>query len=235
MGREYFCAYYSYLEWMESLSDAEKGRLFVACLEYSKSGKEPELRGNEKVVFPAVRRQIDRDREVYEKKCERLRQNGSKGGKANSKQMVANGKQLLANAKQMVANGGHLGGNCYQIEKKEKNQKKEKRTNTITPLCGFDSFWKEYPKKVSKQEAVKAFNKLEPNTTLLDTILEALRAQKRSSDWTRDNGQYIPHPATWLNQRRWEDEGTQIEPQEEDRYANLRRLYTMFAEEEASQ
>lgn len=233
MGREYFCAYYSYLEWMESLSDAEKGRLFVACLEYSKSGKEPELRGNEKVVFPAVRRQIDRDREVYEQKCERLRQNGSKGGKANSKQMVANGKQLLANAKQMVAIGGHLGVNCYQIEKKEKNQKKEKRTNTITPLYGFDSFWKEYPKKVSKQEAVKAFNKLEPDTTLLDTILEALRTQKRSSDWTRDNGQYIPHPATWLNQRRWEDEGTQIEPQEEDRYANLRRLYAMYAEEES--
>ena len=100
-------------------------------------------------------------------------------------------------------------------------------------MSGFESFWNEYPKKVSKQEAIKAFNKLEPDTTLLDTILEALRTQKRSSDWTRDNGQYIPHPATWLNQRRWEDEGTQIEPQEEDRYANLRRLYAMYAEEES--
>jgi len=62
MGREYFCAYHSFLESLEPLTDAEKGRLFVACLEYSKSGIMPELRGNEKFVFPTLRGQIDRDR-----------------------------------------------------------------------------------------------------------------------------------------------------------------------------
>ena len=39
--------------------------------------------------------------------------------------------------------------------------------------------------------------------------MDAISAQKRSRQWTENNGQYIPNPATWLNQRRWEDELTQ--------------------------
>lgn len=34
----------------------------------------------------------------------------------------------------------------------------------------------------------------------------ALERQKRSRDWTKEGGQFVPYPATWLNQRRWEDE-----------------------------
>ena len=43
---------------------------------------------------------------------------------------------------------------------------------------------------------------------MLETMIQAIEQHKRSDQWTRDNGQYIPHPATWLNQRRWEDETT---------------------------
>lgn len=93
MAREFFCAYHSYLEWIENLSDAEKGRLFVACLQYSESGSEPVLPGSEKIIFPAIRRQIDRDKEAYEAKCNRLRENGSKGGQANASKSQANAKQ----------------------------------------------------------------------------------------------------------------------------------------------
>ena len=37
-------------------------------------------------------------------------------------------------------------------------------------------------------------------------MLKAIEKQKGSEQWTKDNGQYIPHPSTWLNQSRWEDE-----------------------------
>lgn len=37
-------------------------------------------------------------------------------------------------------------------------------------------------------------------------MLKAIEVQKKSDQWQRDNGQYIPYPATWLNGRRWEDE-----------------------------
>lgn len=96
MGQKYFCAYHSYREWIENLSDAEKGRLFVACLEYSELGTEPVLPGSEKIIFPAIRRQIDRDREAYDAKCDRLRQNGSKGGQAKASNCQANAKQMLS-------------------------------------------------------------------------------------------------------------------------------------------
>ena len=76
----------------------------------------------------------------------------------------------------------------------------------IVPTDLFVEFWKAYPKKVAKHTAQKAFEKLRPTRKLLDCMLEALAAQKQSPGWVKDGGQYIPNPATWLNQRRWEDE-----------------------------
>lgn len=73
--REYFNAYHSLLETMEGLNDAERGRLFTACLIYSKTGEVQELRGNERFVFPSCRSQIDRDKEKYDKTCEKNRSN----------------------------------------------------------------------------------------------------------------------------------------------------------------
>ncbi len=70
----------------------------------------------------------------------------------------------------------------------------------------FEKFWSAYPKKKSKQSAEKAFKKINPDEALLKTMLNAIEEQKKSSEWQKENGQYIPHPATWLNGRRWEDE-----------------------------
>jgi len=72
---------------------------------------------------------------------------------------------------------------------------------------GFESFWKEYPKKVGKGAALKAWGRIRPSNGTREGILAAVRTQKTWEQWTKDNGQYIPNPATWLNQKRWEDEG----------------------------
>lgn len=69
--------------------------------------------------------------------------------------------------------------------------------------AAFDRFWKAYPKKVGKQAALKAFQRVK---VPLETLLTAIDRQKRGEQWSRDNGRYIPNPATWLNQGRWEDE-----------------------------
>lgn len=81
MPREYFCAYHSYIESMEQLTDAERGRLFTACLFYSKTGEAPQLSGNERFVFPAMRSQIDRDIQNYEDFVKKQSENGKKGGR----------------------------------------------------------------------------------------------------------------------------------------------------------
>ena len=70
----------------------------------------------------------------------------------------------------------------------------------------FDAFWAAYPRRVDKQKARRAWAKLKPDAALLETVLRALELQAASGQWTRDNGAYIPYPASWLNGRRWEDE-----------------------------
>ena len=70
----------------------------------------------------------------------------------------------------------------------------------------FEVFWDAYPKKVGKQYALKAWQKVHPTAELFDRIMEAVRAQKKSEQWRRDNGRYIPNPATWLNGGYWDNE-----------------------------
>ena len=70
----------------------------------------------------------------------------------------------------------------------------------------FDEFWKLYPRKESKQQAKKAWLKLKPDQSLFNLIANALEYRNQTQDWLAENGRYIPHPATWLNGRRWEDE-----------------------------
>lgn len=69
----------------------------------------------------------------------------------------------------------------------------------------FDEFWNAYPRKVAKVAAEKAFNKLKVDEPLLNKMLTAIEQQSKSAQWKKDDGQFIPHPATWLNQARWED------------------------------
>lgn len=79
-------------------------------------------------------------------------------------------------------------------------------TNPTNQSTWFFEFWKEYPKRVGKGAAERIWKRLHPDSTLVEKIMSALKAQKVSAAWIKENGQFIPNPATWLNQRRWEDE-----------------------------
>ena len=87
-------------------------------------------------------------------------------------------------------------------KKKSKDSEKEKEPEQDL----FDRFWAVYPRKVGKKDAVKAWNKLKPDETLTLQIIEGVERWKLSTQWTKDGGQYIPYPATFLNGERWKDE-----------------------------
>jgi hypothetical protein len=74
----------------------------------------------------------------------------------------------------------------------------------------FLRFWESYPRKVAKPDAARAFAKIDPPEELLEEILRAVSRAVKSDAWTKDGGQFIPHPATWLNKRRWEDESPEV-------------------------
>jgi len=75
---------------------------------------------------------------------------------------------------------------------------------------GFASFWSAYPKKKAKDDAKKAFDERKPDKAMLDLMLSAIAMQSKSEDWQKDGGKFIPYPATWLNDGRWQDEATAI-------------------------
>lgn len=70
----------------------------------------------------------------------------------------------------------------------------------------FTRFWAIYPKKRSKQDAWKAWQRIKPDNDLTERIIEAVKALSKTRDWQKENGQFIPYPATWLNAGGWEDE-----------------------------
>lgn len=70
----------------------------------------------------------------------------------------------------------------------------------------FNIFWSKYPKRVGKEKAKKAFFKICLDDVVFSKILDALEKFKNTSDWKKDKGQFIPYPASWINQKRWEDE-----------------------------
>lgn len=92
------------------------------------------------------------------------------------------------------------------------NGREEKRREEINtppippaeqPMDKFATFWGAYPRKEAKAVAVKAWAKLKPDAALLGVILAAIARQKEGRQWQEG---FVPHAATWLNQRRWEDE-----------------------------
>ncbi len=70
----------------------------------------------------------------------------------------------------------------------------------------FMKFWRNYPRKVERQRAYTVFQKIHPDDALVKKMIEAIDAQKKNTRWKKDDGQFIPYPANWLEGRRWEDE-----------------------------
>ena len=141
-------------------------------------------------------------------------------GKLTSAEWTVSDKPMLGNP--MLENPmleNPMLENRTQYNTKEYNTK-EFITKDIPPIspkgekdCSdlFNQFWAAYPKHIAKQSAVKAFEKLKPDEKLLEAMLKAIEMQKESKQWEKDGGAFSPYPATWLNQRRWEDELPQVE------------------------
>lgn len=70
----------------------------------------------------------------------------------------------------------------------------------------FEKFWSAYPKKVNKKRTLEWFERHRPDENTVDIMLKKLEYFKKTDNWTKQNGQFIPHPTTWLNGERWLDD-----------------------------
>jgi len=97
-------------------------------------------------------------------------------------------------------------------QSKVKESKVNKRT-PLTPLTKiqqerFDTFWAIYPNKKSKGRAERAWQKIDPDEQLVAIIIAKIKQAMKSVEWTKKGPtgeSYIPHPATWLNDKGWEN------------------------------
>ena len=132
-----------------------------------------------------------------------------------------NPPQLAATRRESPQSAALIQSNPIQSEY-ESESKTELRSRA------FDAFWSAYPKKVGKEAARKAYAKVKVDA---DVLIRAVERQKLSTQWKKDGGQYIPNPATWLNQGRWEDElttPTQVSMSYGDRSADIERVRKML-------
>lgn len=155
-------------------------------------------------------KRADEEIATYQHKAETNRVNGKSGGRPPKKpketQPVNSG---LANETQEEPSR-----NPNQ-EPRTNNQETKDQEHTVAAAPDavakpaddlFAKFWKLYPVKKGKAKAEAAWSKLKVTDDLFTLITQGLARQVVCHDWAKEGGQYIPHPTTWLNGKRWEDE-----------------------------
>ena len=139
---------------------------------------------------------------------------------------------LVQDASNLLADG-YQDASLYKEKEIEKEKEKDKsldspKKSRSPSLAEFDLFWKSYPRREGKGRAEKAWAKAVQMASP-EKIVEAARTSKFNPD-----KQFVPLPATWLNDRRWEDEShsngpprpsqAEMEEQERKRIAHLMKL-----------
>jgi hypothetical protein len=106
-------------------------------------------------------------------------------------------------------NGRETTGKQPRSQEREREKEKEKEKEKES---AFHAFWQHYPKKKARPKAEKAFLKINPDEQLLQIIIFSIDKSKTTEEWLKEKGKYIPSPATWLNDKRWLDEETELHP-----------------------
>jgi hypothetical protein len=97
-------------------------------------------------------------------------------------------------------------GNIEELPDQEKGTQENLTQGNGNSNELFAQFWAVYPKKIGKDAALRAWRKCQPDRALATAMIAAVETHRRSAQWRKDDGQFIPNPATWLNQGRWQDE-----------------------------
>lgn len=168
------------------------------------------------------------------------------GSESTSAERVRKHRELKAKKQQALQCNTQVTNSNIEIEKEkeqeeeveieleeEKKEAKPLTPNGLAPTSqeniidadiityeeqAFNEFWSAYPKKVNKKGCFKSFIKIKNLKDEMPLIIAALERFKKSKEWLKDGGQYIPYPTTFINQERWKDE------QEETREETLNNI-----------
>ena len=174
--RKAFNFYKSYYDVYVELSDKDKLMFMNALLSRQFTGVEIELSGMARFAYLSQKHNIDSQVAGYESKT---------------------GTSLAPCEGGSV--GGSEGGSAQEKEKEKVKGKEKGKEDEI--VFSFDEFWDKYPTKVAKVKCKSKFESLSniDRQKIKDTI-DLFASFKPFKDYTH------PHPMTYLNQERWNDE-----------------------------
>ena len=198
---------------IKAISERERQKLAAAMLDYACVGIEPEGLSNiSQGMFEAIKSSLI------------TRSKGGQPGNQNAaknKSEKTNNKTNTENEQEKRIPETIKQTNCTDTETDTEtytdNPPKPPRGETGG---AFDIFWEIYPKKVGKQDARRSYERATKGKgpDFKNKILKALEDQKKSEQWTREGGRFVPNPATWLNQGRWDDQLEPAAPEPPKRY-----------------
>jgi uncharacterized protein YdaU (DUF1376 family) len=148
-----------------------------------------------------VNERLERQRTLLAEFTERQSQRGSAGA---AERWRKHGSSMAQAVTQAQPDDGSAV--CSLQSPRDQDPDPTPRAERATYPADFDNFWRAYPNKTGKGAALKAWQRERPSTDVLARMFKALSWQVNQPAWRRDGGQYVPHPATWLNRRGWEDE-----------------------------
>ncbi|MBE6587704.1 MAG: hypothetical protein E7647_04730 [Ruminococcaceae bacterium] len=209
---------YFYNDWLtpfEKLEKEEVGELVIAMMRYFIYGEEPPrfsgLTGMaQDFIFPQIDRSMEyanlgsRAKGVAKKKTGAkpvhvevvpCAEEKNESPKTHKSEEVSTGEEPVLKA-----------GEAEETAEKREVFPDSDRYKKQQLEDSFMRFWRAYPNKSGRQQAQAAFERLAPDSALLTKMIEAVNAQKATDRWRRDEGRYIPYPAKWIDERRWEDE-----------------------------
>ena len=192
-GRKQFTFYRSYYQAIKALSARRRLGVLEAIIAYGLDGIEPEgLDDVQTMAFTLMQPTLDAGRKKA--MCGKL---GGSKTKANRKQ---------TESKKEIEN---------EIENENENEIEIEIENEIETEndCGsgggFAAFWDLYPVKIAGEAARNAWEQLRPSE---QAVLEGVRRWKRSEQWSRENGRFIPRAAKFLLEKQYLDHPPQVIP-----------------------
>lgn len=211
--KQSFIIYYEWEEMLKYMTDSQSAEILRAMFSYAKRGEIPEFSSPLlNTTFCVIKYAIDRDNEKYKQRSAVNSQNGKKGGRPKSEKSEKNP------TKAKKADNDNDNNNDNDNDNDNGNDKNNILSISSTPAVqdrattgayteDFLKFWDEYPRKTGKGAAFRVWLRMRPSKKERADISSALKWQKQSVQWNNGGyGKFIPLPATYLNQRRWEDE-----------------------------
>ena len=200
---------------IKAIKKTEREKLAAALLDYGCLGVEPSGLSNiAQGMFDAIKTSLAPSGRGAPMGNQNARKDNSEN---NSKTIIENNSENNSvNNSEKNKKNNSVQNTEYRIQ----------NTETDTPIspkgnysAAFEKFWEAYPKSrhVGKQKAFKVFDKAIKNkVTTLDAILTKLEQFKNCDQWKKNNGEFIPHPTTWLNRGSWDDEVVESEAEDEE-------------------